>query len=82
VYVLRNAEGRFYIGLSEDLFARMEQHNSGKSKWTKSRGPWSLVWTSDRMPLSDARKLENFLKRQKGGQGFYKFTRLARSSGS
>jgi len=30
------------------------------------------------MSLSDARKLENLLKRQKGGDGFYKITGLSR----
>ena len=34
------------------------------------------------MSLSEARKLENFLKRQKGGRGFFEFTGLPRSSGS
>ena len=29
------------------------------------------------MSLSEARKLENLLKRQKGGEGFYKITGLA-----
>jgi hypothetical protein len=28
------------------------------------------------MPLGDARKLENLLKRQKGGAGFYRITGL------
>ncbi len=82
VYVLRNSDGLFYIGLSEDVALRLEQHNQGISKWTKSRGPWVLAWTSDRMELSEARKLENLLKKQKGGGGFYKLTGLPRSSGS
>ena len=76
VYVLQNRERRFYIGLSEDVQARLEQHNQGTSKWTRSRGPWNVVWTSSQMTLSEARKLENLLKRQKGGSGFYRLTGL------
>jgi putative endonuclease len=82
VYVLQSADGRFYIGLSEDIHLRIRQHNDGLSKWTASRGPWSLVWSSGLLSISNARKLENLLKKQKGGGGFYKLTGLTRSSGS
>jgi putative endonuclease len=78
VYVIQNLAGRFYIGLSEDVVVRLQQHNEGVSKWTKQRGPWKLVWQSAAMTLSEARKLEIFLKRQKGGNNFYAFTGLPR----
>ncbi|PYK85700.1 MAG: hypothetical protein DMF47_09315 [Verrucomicrobia bacterium] len=79
VYVLQNHAGRSYVGLTNDLARRIEQHNSGKSRWTKSKGPWSLVWQSQELPLTDARKLENQLKRQGRGKGFYSITGLRRS---
>jgi putative endonuclease len=79
VYILQNPAGRFYIGLSEDVAIRVQQHNDGISKWTRSRGPWNLVWTSATMTLSEARKLENFLKKQKGGEGFYRLTGLEKT---
>ena len=82
VYVIRNAEGRFYIGLSEDVAARLHRHNTGVSKWTRSRGPWELVWTSQPLSLTGARQLENHLKRQKGGGGFFRTTGLSRAAGS
>ncbi|MBV9878837.1 MAG: GIY-YIG nuclease family protein [Verrucomicrobia bacterium] len=69
VYLLRNAIGLRYIGISEDVLRRLNDHNAGKSGWTKSRGPWQLVWQSRALSLTEARKLENLLKRQKGGQG-------------
>ena len=81
VYILQNLEGRFYIGLSQDVARRLVQHNAGVSRWTRGRGPWSLVWTSASMTLSDARKLESLLKRQKGGAGFFRMTGL-KGSGS
>ena len=43
VYVLRNAAGRFYIGLGEDVSARLLKHNQGLSTWTRTRGPWTLA---------------------------------------
>jgi putative endonuclease len=82
VYVIRNIAGKFYIGLSEDIQIRLRQHNQVVSKWTRHRGPWSLVWESESLTLSEARKLENQLKRQKGGAGFRKLTGLPSSSGS
>jgi putative endonuclease len=79
VYVLRNSEGRFYIGVSEDVAVRLAQHNSGGSGWTRSRGPWALAWTSEAMSLGEARRQENWLKRQKGGLGFFRHTGLTKN---
>ena len=78
VYVLWSiCSQKFYTGLSEDPKTRLIQHNTGVSKWTKRyAGSWELVWESDPMSLSEARKFENLLKRQKGGQGFFRLTGL------
>ena len=78
VYVLQNREGRFYAGLAEDVTRRLQQHNRGESRWTKARGPWGLVWQSQELSLTEARKLENRLKRQGQGKGFYTITGLRR----
>ena len=82
VYVLRNAAGKFYIGVTTDVSKRLEQHNNGESKWTARYRPWTLVWTQGPMSLTDARKMENRLKSQRGGNGFFVLTGLTRSSGS
>ena len=82
IYVLRNPEGKFYIGVTDDVPRRLAQHNDGISKWTRGKGPWLLVWQQGDLTLSQARKLENALKRQKGGDGFYRLTGLQRESGS
>jgi len=68
-YVLRNGAGRRYIGISSDPVRRLEQHNRGESSWTTKHQPWTLEWTSRALSLSAARRLENLLKRQKGGAG-------------
>ena len=78
VYVLQNPEGTFYVGVTEDVLRRLEQHNRGESRWTKSRGPWRLVWGSAELSLTEAKKLENRLKRQGRGEGFYTITGLHR----
>ncbi len=69
VYILTTQDSKRYIGLSDDVERRLKQHNEGTSKWTKGKGPWSLFWVSAAMTLSEARNLENKLKRQKGGNG-------------
>lgn len=69
VYIIENGAGKLYIGLSENVENRLFQHNTGDSKYTKGKGPWKLIWTSTEMSLGDARKLENKMKRQKGGAG-------------
>ena len=80
VYVLRSNQGQcFYIGVSENIETRLIQHNTGKSKWTKRyAGTWELVWSEMCQNLTKARNLENFLKRQKGGNGFFEYTGLNR----
>ena len=81
VYVLRNLSGRLYIGLTGDLERRLADHNAGKSKWTAKHGPWGRVWQSGPMTLTEARKLENQLKRQHGGRGLFALTGFQSTSG-
>jgi predicted GIY-YIG superfamily endonuclease len=76
VYVIQNPNGTRYIGLSENVTIRVQQHNQGISKWTHGKGPWSLIWISESLSLGESRKLENKLKKQKGGVGFYRLTGL------
>jgi len=76
VYVLQNPKGSFYIGFSEHVIIRIQQHDAGLTRSTRSKGPWKLAWQSDAMTLAQARKLELDLKRQKGGNGFYQKTGL------
>jgi len=79
VYVLQNPTGKFYVGISDDVPRRLYDHNGGKSRWTKGKGPWRLVWQSAILSLSDARQLESRLKRQGRGKGFYSITGLPRN---
>jgi predicted GIY-YIG superfamily endonuclease len=57
-------------------------YNDGLSKWTRNKGSWTLVWISEKSSITQARKLENGLKRQKGGNGFFQKTGLTRPKGS
>ena len=63
VYVLRNEKnGRFYIGYSGDLEARLRQHNSEKVKATRHLRPKSIAYTEAFETSTEARKRERYLK--------------------
>jgi putative endonuclease len=79
VYVVQNPDGRYYVGMTTDLDERVRDHNAGISVWTSHRGPWNLVWSLRCATIGEARKLENRLKRQSRGEGFFRLTGLRRS---
>lgn len=67
VYVLENPKGRLYIGHTDDLTRRLDQHNSpeGKEhlgKYTHKNGPWALVGSEVFPTRSDAVRREKQLK--------------------
>jgi putative endonuclease len=63
VYVLRNPEnGRLYTGCASDLRKRLSQHQSGKSTYTKFRGPYELIYYEACMNSNDAFAREKYLK--------------------
>jgi tRNA/rRNA methyltransferase len=51
-YLLRCADGHHYAGHTDDLDARIAQHQAGAIPYTKTRGPVTLVW-SGRFPERD-----------------------------
>src|SRR5437762_4926136 len=63
VYVLENRDGRFYVGVTDEVVRRVRQHNSGLSQFTKGCGPWSVLSQSQELTLTEARKLDDHLKR-------------------
>ena len=63
VYLVRCSDNSLYCGISNDLPARLKEHNSGKgAKYTKSRRPVELVAVSRDMTKGDALKLEYRIK--------------------
>lgn len=62
VYVLQNNSGQFYTGCTSDLKKRLEQHNTGKSEFTKYRGPYELIYYEACLNVKDAYAREKYLK--------------------
>lgn len=56
---------KYYIGYTHDLKLRLERHNSGNSRSTKSGIPWKLVYNEMFETKSEAIKRENEIKRKK-----------------
>lgn len=66
VYVLQNEKGQLYKGYSINLKERLEAHNNGLVKSTKSERPWRLIYYEAFLSENAARKEELFLKSGKG----------------
>jgi putative endonuclease len=68
-YVLLSKKDRnFYIGHTSDLKKRFKEHANGKTKSTKPRRPFDLVYYEACSNLIDAVRREKFLKTGPGGQ--------------
>jgi putative endonuclease len=64
VYILRCRDGSLYTGITKNVNARVEKHNSGKgAAYTRSRKPVVLVWTKPSKTESAARKREAKIKK-------------------
>ncbi|MBX4204968.1 MAG: GIY-YIG nuclease family protein [Candidatus Doudnabacteria bacterium] len=67
VYILQSLKDRKrYIGSTNDLNRRVEQHNKGLVFSTKSRLPLRLIYTESYEIEADARKRERYFKTHKG----------------
>lgn len=69
VYILRGATGRYYIGSTENLERRLEEHQRGSNHTThRFGGEIELVVAQELSSMVEARNLESTLKRKKNPQ--------------
>ena len=53
-YILRCADGSYYVGSTRNLAVRLDQHASGKgSAYTSRRLPVELVWAMESESIRD-----------------------------
>ena len=78
-YVIESKRSeRWYTGTTNDLRKRFNQHNAGKSMWTKKGMPWKLIYYYEAcLNEDDARSREKYLKSGMGKR--YLKNRLKRS---
>jgi len=68
VYILKTSSGKYYIGSTNDLKRRIDQHQSkNHTHSTKRMGELRLVFTQEYNTLNEARSVERKLKKLKRG---------------
>ena len=71
VYIIQSVKNkRYYTGCTRCVESRIRQHNEGKTKSLRGRGPFQLVLTECYDSLAEARKRETQIKSYKGGNAF------------
>jgi putative endonuclease len=68
VYVLKSADSgdRFYVGVTDDLKARLSRHNAGEVAHTAKYRPWTLKTYVAFLDESKAFAFERYLKSGSG----------------
>jgi len=66
VYILRNEKHSQYIGSTNNLKVRLQQHNAGNVPATKDDAPWNIEWFCGFCTKQEALTFEKYLK---GGSG-------------
>ena len=73
VYILQNTiSKRFYIGSTNDIRRRIDEHNRGQSISTNRKGTWLLKYYEEYNSNIKAKRRERKIKAYKGGNGFKK----------
>jgi len=63
VYAIKSLiDSRIYVGLTENLERRLEEHNQGRTRSTKGYRPWKLIYKEEVETRISARKLEKYYK--------------------
>ena len=63
VYIIQSENTKqIYIGYTNNLKRRLNQHNSNISFSTKNRGPWILIYSEVYRSRKDAKTREHRLK--------------------
>ena len=66
VYILESIKNnRYYVGSTDNVFRRIQEHNAGRVSSTKNTRPWIIKVFIECADLSDARSSEYRLKKYK-----------------
>jgi len=67
VYVLQSlTDGRTYVGYTNDVERRLAEHNAGKSKATKHRRPFKILFVEEYKTMKEAKDKEIWWKSSSG----------------
>ena len=65
VYILKDNDGKLYIGNTNDLKRRLHQHDIGHTQTTRNMNKPKVVFSQEYDNLEQARKIERRLKKLK-----------------
>jgi len=65
-------DNSYYIGYTQNLEKRLNEHNNGKSKYTSRKMPWKLVYSETFDVKRDAILREKQLKKSRNTNYFEK----------
>lgn len=66
VYILQSQKNNtYYIGSTNDIKQRIQQHNSGNVKSTKYKRPYKLIFCQQFLNIDIAKKIERKIKNWK-----------------
>lgn len=63
VYILRSQKHlKSYVGSTNDIKRRLNEHNSGNSEYSRKYKPWSIIKLEQFNTSQEARTRERYLK--------------------
>jgi putative endonuclease len=78
-YILESEiDGSFYVGATQDIVSRLDRHNQGRTKYTKAKRPWKLVFTETFETRSEALARELEIKGRKSRRYIESLVRASR----
>ncbi len=64
VYIIESgSNGKWYYGYSEDPDQRYIDHQTNRSRYTRFKGPWKLIFIREFLIKSEALQFEKYLKK-------------------
>ncbi|MDP3778798.1 MAG: GIY-YIG nuclease family protein [bacterium] len=67
VYILQSIKNdSYYVGATSDLKKRIQEHNSGSTRYSSAQKPFKLAWYCSFVDKTKALKFEKYLKHGSG----------------
>jgi len=81
VYIIESVkDGTYYIGSTQDIEERLQRHNQGRSKYTRTKQPWKLIYVEEYKDRTAAIKKELVIKQRKSKDYIKKLVRASRQA--
>jgi putative endonuclease len=65
IYIIQSlVNERYYVGQTENLLKRIDEHNSGKSPSTSHGKPWQIIFQETFPTRSSAMQFESKIKKR------------------